>query len=77
MSNHKHRRHLEPVVEPAASPKASRHLNYRGDCRGSVGRVMGPNLLGERLTVVDEVYDPETDMTRLGLAYGIHELVRT
>ena len=37
---------------------------------------MGPNLLGERLTVVEEVYDAEANMTRVGLAYGVHELVQ-
>lgn len=49
---------------------ASRHLNYRGDCRANLGRVMGPNDLGEWLEVVTADYDPATDTTRLGLAYG-------
>lgn len=54
------------------TPKATTHLNYRGDRRGQVGRVMGPNTLNERLTVVEESYDPDADRTRLGLAYGLH-----
>lgn len=55
--------------------KASRHLNYQGDrTADAIGQVMGPNTLGEFLTVVETEYDPETDKTRHGLAYGIVEV---
>lgn len=53
-------------------PKASTWLNYPGDHRGSIGEVMGPNTYDEFLTVTEADYDPDTNRTRLGLAYGIH-----
>jgi hypothetical protein len=34
---------------------------------------MGPNLLGEHFTVTKAWYDPDKDMTKLGLAIGIHK----
>lgn len=50
--------------------KASTHLNYKGDHRGSVGRLMGPTLNHrEYVVVVDAEYDAESNRTRLGLAY--------
>ena len=54
-------------------PKASTWLNYKGDHRGSIGQVMGPNLLKELLTVVEAQYDSKNNRTRLGLAYGVHK----
>lgn len=56
------------------APKATTWLNYNGDHRGSVGRVMGPNLLNEYLTVVEANYDEAAGTSRLGLAYGVHKL---
>lgn len=57
------------------APAATTWLNYSGDRTAeAVGKVMGPNLLGEYLTVVDAVYDEATGKTRMGLAYGIHNL---
>jgi hypothetical protein len=56
------------------APKATTWLNYKGDHRGSVGRVMGPNLLNEYLTVVEANYDAAAGTSRLGLAYGVHKL---
>lgn len=53
------------------TPAAVRWLNYPGDCRGSIGNVMGPNTIGERLQVVTEEYDPITKTTRLGLTYDV------
>lgn len=53
-------------------PKATGHMNYPGDCRHIIGEVKGPNLLDEMLTAVDAKYDPETNMTRVGFAYGVH-----
>jgi len=61
-------------------PAAVQHLNYPGDVRGSIGSVMGPMLesrtspAGQYLTVVEEHFDPETGVTRLGLTYGDLEL---
>lgn len=50
--------------------KACRFATYSGDHRESVGQVMGPNTLGELLTVVRADYNAATDKTRLGFAYG-------
>lgn len=80
MSNHKHRQKItieapKPVDHPDHNPHPTTHLNYHGDTRGNLGQIMGPNTMGEYLTVVEEVYNPDTDRTRLGLAYGVHKLV--
>lgn len=48
---------------------AEKHANYNGDVTHAVGEVMGPNEFGERMTVVEAAYDPETNKTRLGFAY--------
>lgn len=61
------------------APAAVQSLNYKGDVRGSIGRVMGPMHAPslpepQYLTVVEETYDSETDRTRLGLTYGIVDL---
>lgn len=53
-------------------PAATRFLTYPGDCTHIVGEVKGPNLMGEMLTAVAATYDPETDSTRVGFAYGAH-----
>lgn len=72
------RRRRTATVEPPPKdlveiPAPSRFLNYPGDCRGQIGRVMGP-MHGvdfyQVLTVVTEEYDEATKKTRLGLAYG-------
>lgn len=55
------------------APLPQRWATYPGNCTEVVGRqLMGPNTLGERLTPVIAVYDPETDTTRMGFAYGDH-----
>lgn len=46
------------------------HLSYRGDRRGTVGQLMGPNLLGEVLVAVDATYDPVNNRTRVGFDYA-------
>jgi hypothetical protein len=46
-------------------------LNYSGDVRHTLGHPMGPNTLGEYLTVVAARYTAATNKTRLGLAYGL------
>lgn len=57
------------------APAATTWLNYKGDRTVDVvGQTMGPNLLGEYLTVVTADYNHTTDETRLGLAYGVHNL---
>jgi hypothetical protein len=46
-------------------------LSYKGDrTRDAIGQHMGPNMLGEWLTVTAAEYDAGTNTTRLGLAYG-------
>jgi hypothetical protein len=44
---------------------------YRGDCRGRIGCLAGPNTFGETMHIAAEVYDPATDTTRVGFAYGL------
>lgn len=54
-------------------PPASTWLNYRGDVRSMVGQIVGPNLLGEYLTVVSCEYDEAADIkSRVGLAFGVY-----
>ncbi len=48
-------------------------LNYKGDTRGNLGRVLGPNMDGEHLRIVTEDYDPATGRTRTGLSYLLTE----
>lgn len=57
-----------------ATPKPVRFANYRGDVRHIVGEVKGPNMLGESLTAVTADYDGVADRTRVGFAYGVHEV---
>ena len=40
-------------------------MHYRGDRTNSLGRIMGPNLFGEQMTVSEATYDQETDTTTL------------
>lgn len=54
-------------------PTPVRFANYKGNQTQAVGQHMGPNMLGEHFTVTKAWYDPETDMTKLGLAIGIHK----
>ena len=49
--------------------KASRHATYPGNVEHIVGEIKGPNTIGERLTAVEAIYDPEVDKTRVGFAY--------
>lgn len=53
-------------------PQPSTWLNYAGDQRGLVGQVLGPNTLGELLTVVFVAYDERDDRSRVGLAFGVY-----
>lgn len=56
-----------------STPTAQQWATYNGDVTEVVGKqYMGPNLLGEKLTPVVAVYDPETNKTRVGFAYGDH-----
>lgn len=50
---------------------AVRWATYPRDQRGAVGQVMGPTTMREPVTVIEASYDPVTDRTRLGFAYGI------
>ena len=51
-------------------PAAVRWLTYNGDVtEGIIGTIMGPNTLGEHLTVVEANYDVETNTTRVGFTY--------
>lgn len=48
-------------------------LNYNGIIDDQVGILLGPNTMGEYLTVVTQEYDVMKDQTRLGLVYGYQE----
>lgn len=58
------------------TPAPVRWATYNADVRHIVGEVKGPNLLGEMLTAVTAEHDPETGQTRVGFAYGRHEVTR-
>lgn len=63
-----------PQLYPTLPPKASQVLHYAGDVtEHALWRVMGPNTMGEYLTCVEAHYDPETNRTTLGMAYGAHQ----
>lgn len=62
--------HKVNVVDELPQPSA--FLNYAGDQRGSIGQVMGPNTLGELLTVVSCEYDETAQRSRVGLAFGVY-----
>jgi hypothetical protein len=49
----------------------ARFADYYGDVTHIIGEVKGPNTLDEMLQAVTAVYDPETDRTRVGFAYGV------
>ena len=53
-------------------PPPSTWLNYGGDQRGLIGQVLGPNTMGEYLTVVFCAYDERDNRSRVGLAFGIY-----
>lgn len=53
-------------------PLASTWLNYAGDQAAMIGRILGPNTLGELLTAVSCEYDQELDKSRVGLAFGVY-----
>lgn len=50
--------------------KPHAYLNYEGKLSNQIGTVMGPNTMGEYLTVVIQDYYEEANWTRLGLVYG-------
>lgn len=60
------------VTETTTSirPAVAGLAHYRGDRREAVGQLMGPNLLGEVLQVVDATYDAVADRTTLGFDYA-------
>lgn len=47
--------------------KATHFLNYNGEVDEQIGAVFGPNLLGQYFIACEQTYDPNTNMTRLGL----------
>lgn len=57
-----------------ALPPATTWLMYGGDQRRMVGKHLGPNALGEYLTVVEAEWNGNAGFgtTRVGLAYGIY-----
>lgn len=57
----------------AELPTPSRFATYPHDHREAVGRFGGPDTTGAFVTVTRAEYDPATDTTRLGFAYGLHE----
>lgn len=55
----------------SSTPTAVRFATYPTDVTSIVGRqIMGPNTMGEYMTPVSAVYDPATNRTRVGFAYG-------
>lgn len=53
-----------------AGRSPSRWANYPRNVSDALGQVVGPNTLGEFLTVVAVEYDPATDRSRVGFAYS-------
>lgn len=51
-------------------PAPVRWLHFHCDAREAIGQTVGPTTLGERLTAVTADYDPATNVTRVGYAYG-------
>jgi hypothetical protein len=47
-----------------------RFATYRGDTTDVVGQVVGPNLMGERMTAVSASYDAGTNRTRVGFDFA-------
>lgn len=50
---------------------AQQWATYNGRMTHMVGEVVGPNMLDEYLTCVEVTYNPQTNKTRAGFAYGI------
>lgn len=50
-------------------PRAG-HANYPGAAEHMVGRVYGPNALGEWLTAVTTTYNPATNKSRVGFDFA-------
>lgn len=70
----------EPVADTATITTAPspapfdnrRRCHYPGNrVEGAVGRLMGPNTLGEWLTVDEAIYDPETNRTLFVFRYAM------
>lgn len=53
-----------------AARKPLRFATYPGDATEAVGNVVGPNALGEPMTIVSAEHDPETGTTRVGFAFA-------
>lgn len=54
-----------------AARTPARFADYPGDVTHMIGEVKGPNTTYEMLQAVTAVYDPATDRTRVGFAYGV------
>ena len=50
---------------------ALQHATYRGDVTHMVGQPVGPTMENDFLTAVEATFDPETNTTRVGFAYGL------
>jgi len=53
------------------SARPARFASYNGDVTEAVGRIVGPNTLGEWMQVVAADYDASTDRTRLSFAFNV------
>jgi len=49
----------------------ARHLTYQGNVEHIIGQPVGPTTLGDYLTAVTAPYDPATDTTNVGFAFGL------
>lgn len=68
-SSAKAQRRAHQETPPAGAPAvATAWLNYRGDLSGSLGEIMGPNLLGEGFVAIECDFDAATGMSRVGFA---------
>lgn len=63
-----------PVHPFDTTPEPERHATYPGDKRRMVGTVFGHEAYGPAVTAVTATYDPDADRTRVGFAYGAHDL---
>lgn len=60
------------MTDTEPTPIAPRRLHYRGDLRGQIeGQTLGPNLLGEHLTIVAVTYDADADRSTAHLRYAV------
>lgn len=57
--------------------KAAGYMNYTGEVELEIGEVRGPTYMLEMIHVVSKDYDPETNITRVGWAFGLPDLEET